>query len=87
MLRYTGVAEDPTKLRDRFGNLVARIIATEFLRTAAKSGVKSGVVTSDRNRLAKSPLPGIATKESGHFVVAEVAEDKALIHDPIESGL
>jgi hypothetical protein len=36
--------------------------------------------------LGRSPLPAIAaTKDGGFFILAKVAENKALIHDPIES--
>ncbi len=86
MLRYTGVPADPAQLRHRFGNLSERITTTEILRTAKELGLKSRVVGSNWNRLAKSPLPAIAaTKEGGFFIVAKVAEDKALIHDPVEN--
>jgi subfamily B ATP-binding cassette protein HlyB/CyaB len=86
MLRYIGVPADPAQLRHRFGNASEAISATEILRTAKELGLKSRVASSHWARLEKSPLPAIAaTKEGGFFVVAKVAEDKALIHDPVEN--
>jgi len=86
MLRFVGVPADPAQLRHRFGNLAERISPTDILRTARELGLKSRVVKSHWPRLSKSPLPAIAaTKEGGFFILAKVAEDKALIHDPIEN--
>src|SRR5689334_11126664 len=86
MLRFVGVPADPAQLRHRFGNLAARITATDILRTTKELGLKSRVVNSSWPRLTKSPLPAIAaTKEGGFFILAKVAEDKALIHDPVEN--
>jgi subfamily B ATP-binding cassette protein HlyB/CyaB len=86
MLRYVGVPADPAQLRHRFGNLAERITATDILRTTKELGLKSRVVVSNWGRLAKSPLPAFATtKAGGFFILAKVAEDKALIHDPIEN--
>ncbi|MDQ7250321.1 ABC transporter transmembrane domain-containing protein, partial [Dongia sedimenti] len=86
MLRYIGVPADSAQLRHRFGNLSERITATDILRTAKELRLKSRVVGSNWSRLAKSPLPAIAaTKKGGFFIVAKVAEDKTLIHDPIEN--
>jgi len=86
MLRFIGVPADPAQLRHRFGNAAERISATDILRTSKELGLRSRVVTSTWARLAKSPLPAVAaTKEGGFFILAKVAEDKALIHDPIEN--
>jgi subfamily B ATP-binding cassette protein HlyB/CyaB len=86
MLRYTGVPADPAQLRHRFGNAAERIPGIDILRVAKELGIKSRVVSSSWCRLAKSPLPAIAaTKEGGFFILAKVAEDKALIHDPVEN--
>jgi subfamily B ATP-binding cassette protein HlyB/CyaB len=86
MLRYIGVPADPAQLRHRFGNAAERVSATDILRTSKELGLKSRVVGSHWTRVAKSPLPAIAaTKEGGFFILAKVAEDKALIHDPIEN--
>src|SRR6187399_2204320 len=80
MLRYTGVPADPAQLRHRFGNAAGLISATDILRTSKELGLKARVVGSNWSRLAKSPLPAIAaTKEGGFFILAKVAEDKALI--------
>jgi subfamily B ATP-binding cassette protein HlyB/CyaB len=88
MLRYLGVPADPAQLRHRFGNAAARVSATDILRTSKELGLKSRVVGSHWTRVGKSPLPAIAaTKEGGFFILAKVAEDKALIHDPIENRL
>jgi subfamily B ATP-binding cassette protein HlyB/CyaB len=88
MLRYTGAPADPAQLRHRFGNAAEQISATDILRTAKELGLKSRVVSSKWPGLAQSPLPAIAaTKEGGFFILAKVAEDKALIHDPIENRL
>jgi subfamily B ATP-binding cassette protein HlyB/CyaB len=86
MLRYIGVPADLAQLRHRFGNAAERISSTEILRISKELQLKSRVVASNWGRLAKSPLPAIAaTREGGFFIVAKVAEDKALIHDAIEN--
>jgi subfamily B ATP-binding cassette protein HlyB/CyaB len=86
MLRFVGLPADSTQLRHRFGNASERVSTTDLLRVTRELGLKSRVVNSNWGRLVKSPLPAIAaTKEGGFFIVAKVAEDKALIHDPIEN--
>jgi subfamily B ATP-binding cassette protein HlyB/CyaB len=86
MLRYSGVPADPAQLRHRFGNGTDRISTTDILCVAKELSLKARVAVSNWARLGKSPLPAIAaTKEGGFFIVAKVAEDKALIHDPVEN--
>ncbi len=55
------------------------------IRAAKRLGLKARRVKSNWSRLAKTPLPAIARHKDGHFfVVAKVADDKVLIHDPLE---
>jgi ATP-binding cassette, subfamily B, bacterial HlyB/CyaB len=86
LLRILGIPADPAQLRHRIGNSVEPVSTTQILRTAKELGLKAKVVASRWSRLSKSPLPAIAeTKDGGFVIVAKVAEDSALIHDPIEN--
>ncbi|MFG1379148.1 cysteine peptidase family C39 domain-containing protein [Xanthobacter autotrophicus] len=82
MLRFHGVAVEVEQLRHQIG--VPSVGSVEMLRAARALGLKARMVSSNWARLAKAPLPAIAQRKDGTFVVlAKVAGDKALIQDPL----
>jgi subfamily B ATP-binding cassette protein HlyB/CyaB len=82
MLRFHGVAVEVEQLRHQIG--VPSVGSVEMLRAARALGLKARMVSSNWVRLAKAPLPAIAQRKDGTFVVlAKVAGDKALIQDPL----
>ena len=58
LLRFHGVGADPEQIRHRFGD--ATIGVAEMLRCAKEFGLKARVYQSHWERLAETPLPGIA---------------------------
>jgi subfamily B ATP-binding cassette protein HlyB/CyaB len=81
LLRFNGIAADADQIRHRFGG--AAIGATEMLRSAKEFGLKARLVTTDWRSMAKTPLPAIAERRDGSFVVVgRCSETDALIQDP-----
>lgn len=71
----------------RHGSGKSDVMSSEDLLLSAKAlGFKAHSVNTKWERLAKAPLPAIARRRDGRFfVLAKVAEDKALIQCP-EAG-
>ena len=67
VLRYHGIGVDPGQIRHRLG---ARAIGIpEILHCAKEVGVKARVVSPRWERLAKTPMPAIATLNDGRFLI------------------
>jgi subfamily B ATP-binding cassette protein HlyB/CyaB len=82
LLRYHGVAADHQQIRHNLG-IQREFGPAEFLRSARAVGLRARHVKGVRERLPKTPLPGIAIRHDGSFfVLARVVDDKALIQDP-----
>lgn len=71
LLRLQGLGVDPAQIRHQFG--AAPIGVPEMLRCAKGLGLKSRVVKTRWERLAKTPLPGIASLRG---------DDRAIVHEP-----
>jgi len=81
MLRLLGVAADAGQIRLRLGT--NKIGAPEMIRCAKGLGLKARAYRTDWSRLARAPLPAIASLSDGGFiVVAKAAEDKVLVQSP-----
>jgi ATP-binding cassette, subfamily B, bacterial HlyB/CyaB len=81
LLRVHGIAADTAQLRRRFGG--AAIGLAEMVRSARELALRARVVPSDWRRLAKTPLPAIAERRDGGFLIlAKVSDDNALVQDP-----
>ena len=81
MLRLLGVAADAGQIRHRLGT--NKIGAPEMIRCAKGLGLKARAYRTDWSRLARAPLPAIASLSDGGFiVVAKAAEDKVLVQSP-----
>ncbi|UGY17349.1 type I secretion system permease/ATPase [Bradyrhizobium septentrionale] len=82
LLRCHGIAADPGQIRHRVG--AARLGVTEILRCAKDFGLKAKVQRTSWNRLAITPLPGIALLRDGSFLVlGKVVDDKLLVQRPL----
>ena len=81
LLRLQGLGVDPAQIRHQFG---ARPIGVpEMLRCAKELGLKSRVVKTRWERLAKTPLPGIASlRDGGFLLLGKVGDDRAIVHEP-----
>jgi subfamily B ATP-binding cassette protein HlyB/CyaB len=81
LLRCHGVAVDSGQIRHRCG--AAAIGVTEMLRCAKELGLKARAPTANWDRLARTPLPGIAVlRDGGFLLLGKVADDKILVQRP-----
>ena len=81
LLHFQGVAADREQISHRLGT--KKIGAPEMLRCAKDLGLKARACRTDWTRLAKTPLPAIASLRDGTFmVVAKAADDKVLVQPP-----
>ncbi len=79
------IAADPGQLRHSAGIQGRELDAVELARAARSIGIKARKVSSDWDRLQDIAPPAIGIHRDGHyFVIAQCAEDKVLIHDPLE---
>jgi ATP-binding cassette, subfamily B, bacterial HlyB/CyaB len=81
VLRYHGIGVDPGQIRHRLG---ARAIGIpEILRCAKEVGVKARVVSTRWERLAKTPMPAIATLNDGRFLIlGKIGDEKIIAQSP-----
>ena len=83
--RMLGIPVDPNHIRHEYGQTGLPLATVDLLRAAKTLKLKARSVKSKWRRLASTPLPAIAEHREGrHFVLAKVAADKVLIHDPLE---
>ena len=82
LLRCHGIAADPDQIRHRMG--AARLGVTEILRCAKEFGLKARAQRTSWNRLAVTPLPGIALlRDGGFLILGKVVDDKLLVQRPL----
>tara|TARA_R110002096_G_scaffold113380_1_gene246448 strand:- start:3986 stop:6127 length:2142 start_codon:yes stop_codon:yes gene_type:complete len=85
--RLHGMPADPGQLKHHFGDSEKQFSESEILRGAKSLGLKARAITSSIERLPKTQLPAIAQHSDGHyFILAQAAEDKVLIQDPLAQG-
>ena len=81
LLRCHGIGAEFGQIRHRCGTVTIGI--TEMLRCAKDLGLKARAPTTKWDRLASTPLPGIAAlRDGGFLILGKVAEDKVLIQQP-----
>ena len=84
LLHFHGVAADAEQVRHRIAAGEA-IGISDILRHAKSCGLKARCLASNWKGLGKTPLPAIACyRNGGFFILAKVADDRALIQDPLE---
>src|SRR2546430_13778684 len=77
LLRVHGVDTDADQIRNRYGTKAVRI--REMLRYAKHLGLKAHAPTTRWERLANTPLPGIAVlRDGGFLILGKVADDQVL---------
>ncbi|UIJ82068.1 type I secretion system permease/ATPase [Rhizobium leguminosarum] len=82
LLRFHGIAADPEQIRHRFGG--APIGLSEMLRCAKEFELKARAVSSNWERLTKTPLPAIAQRHDGSFfILGQCSPTGVLIQDPL----
>jgi ATP-binding cassette, subfamily B, bacterial HlyB/CyaB len=78
MLRMLGLGADPAQIRHRFSALPIGV--PEMLLCAKELGLKARERRVDWERLQNMPLPAIAARRDGSFLLlGKVGEDKALV--------
>jgi ATP-binding cassette, subfamily B, bacterial HlyB/CyaB len=81
LLRINGVAADPEQIRHRFG--AAPVGIPEMLRCAKELGLKARERVLNWDRLSTTPLPAIAARRGGGFLLlAKAGADKVLVQVP-----
>lgn len=82
LLRCHGIATDPEQVRHQLG--VTRVDVTSMLRCAKDFGLKARIQKTNWDRLAVTPLPGIAVLRDGRFLIlGKVIDDKLLVQWPM----
>ncbi|WP_442894340.1 type I secretion system permease/ATPase [Bradyrhizobium sp. AZCC 1693] len=82
LLRCHGIAADPEHIRHRMG--VAKLGVTEILRCAKEFGLKARAQRTSWDRLAVTPLPGIALlRDGGFLILGQVVDDKLMVQRPL----
>jgi subfamily B ATP-binding cassette protein HlyB/CyaB len=83
LLRCHGIGAEPDQIRHRIGS--PRIGVPEMLRCAMEMELKARLLSTRWERLASTPLPGIAVLRDGTFLIlGKVASDKVLVQRPTE---
>src|SRR5580765_455353 len=81
LLHLKDVAADRGQIRHRLGT--DKIGAPEMLRCAKDLGLKARRCQTDWSRLARTPLPAIASlRDGGFLVLAKATQDKVLVQSP-----
>jgi subfamily B ATP-binding cassette protein HlyB/CyaB len=82
LLRCHGIAADPGQIRHRLG--IARIGVSDMLRCAKIFGLRARIQKTTWERLAVTPLPGIAVlRDGGFLILGKVADGKLLVQWPM----
>ncbi|MDB5617755.1 type I secretion system permease/ATPase [Tardiphaga sp.] len=86
LLRFHGFGVDPQQLHHRLGSQAVGI--PEMLRCAKDLGLKARAYRTRWDRLAATPLPGIAVLRDGSFVfLGKVVGDQAMVQSPTDPRL
>jgi ATP-binding cassette, subfamily B, bacterial HlyB/CyaB len=81
LLHFQGVAADREQIRHRLGT--DKIGASEILRCARDLGLKARSIRTGWARLARTPLPAIASlRDGGFMVIGKAADDQVLVQVP-----
>jgi subfamily B ATP-binding cassette protein HlyB/CyaB len=82
LLRFHGIAANGEEIRHRLATGAKPLEAADILRSAKFFELKARPLRSNWRRLAATPLPAIAARRDGSFLVlARVAEDKVLVQE------
>jgi ATP-binding cassette, subfamily B, bacterial HlyB/CyaB len=86
LARFHDLPADGSQLRHQFAQSGQALSDTDLLRAAKHLGLKAGLVRTMWSKLQGTPLPAMAKRIDGRYVVlAKVEADKVLVQDPIEA--
>src|SRR5262245_61749690 len=86
LARFYDLPADASQLRHQFAQSGQVLSDTELLRAAKHLGLKAGVLTAEWSTLGGTPLPALAKRTDGRYVVlAKLEGEKVLVQDPIEA--
>ena len=86
LARFHDFPADGSQLRHQFAQSGQVLSDTELLRAAKHLGLKAGVVRTTWSKLPGTPLPAMAKRTDGRYLVlAKVEAEKVLVQDPIEA--
>ena len=77
LLGINGVGADPQQIRHQFGSSTIGI--PEMLRCAKALGLRARVIKTSWARLAKTPLPAIASLHNGSFMLVGKVSDEGVV--------
>lgn len=83
LARFHGIPADPDQISHEYGepNLVFGV--RQIMLAAKKMGLQVKKITTNPERLDRTPLPALMITTAGEFcVLAKADQDKFLIHDP-----
>jgi ATP-binding cassette, subfamily B, bacterial HlyB/CyaB len=81
LLRFHGIGAEREQIRHRLGTPVVGV--GEMLRCAKQLGLRARARHSCWERLAQTPLPGVAAMRDGSFlIVGKAGEDLVLVQQP-----
>ena len=82
LARFYDLPADGAQLRHQFAQSGEVLSDTGLLRAAKHLGLKAGVLTANWNKLAGIPLPAMAKRSDGRYVVlAKLEGEKVLVVD------
>ena len=81
LLGFHGIGADAAQIKHRLG--VARVGVVDMLRCAKQLGLKASARVTHWDRLANTPLPGIAAlRDGGFLILGKVGDDQVLVQHP-----
>jgi ATP-binding cassette, subfamily B, bacterial HlyB/CyaB len=85
LARFYDLPADGAQLRHQFSESGKPLSDTDLLRAAKHLGLKAGSIKTEWAKLSGTPLPAMAKRKNGQYVVlAKIDGNKALIQDPEE---
>ena len=86
LARFYDLPADGSQLRHQFARSGQMLSLTDLLRAAKHLGLKAGRIETRWDKLPGTPLPAVARRTDGRYVVlAKADEQKALIQDPLDA--
>jgi len=81
--RFHDIAVDPEKLIHEFRNDSGRFDVSDILLSAKSLGLNAKQVSTQYDRLDRTPLPALMKTRDGRFcILAKADQDRVLIQDP-----
>jgi len=86
LARFHDLPADGSQLRHQFAQSGQVLSDTDLLRAAKHLGLKAGLVKTKWSKLHETPLPAMAKRTDGRYLVlAKVEAEKVLVQDPVEA--